>query len=59
METLFQMRLQVNKMGVIDVVRLGKYNVLTLRCIILRNSQMCYLSLCPSLAFLHQNLDRF
>lgn len=56
METLFQMRLQVNKVGVIDVLRLGKYNVLALCCIILRNSQMCYLSLCLSLAFLHQSL---
>lgn len=46
METLFQMRLQVDKMHATDVVRLGEYKVLALCCIffiILRNSQMCYL----------------
>ena len=44
METLFQMRLHMDKMCVIDVIRLCKCKVLTLCCIfflILRNSQMC------------------
>lgn len=62
MESFFQMRLQVDKMCVIDLIRLCKCKVLApcyIFFLILRNSHMCQFILYRSTAFLHQKLDRF